>query len=66
MKLEDMTIRQVIDMCYNTKYCKECELRNWCNDHLTVPPTEWDKRGYDQLWLGPITAKEVPDEQQTT
>ena len=58
-KLEDLTIKEVVDMCYNTKYCSECELRQFCNDELITTPASWGMKDYIKTAIGAITAKEV-------
>ncbi len=62
MKFEDMTVRQLVDVCYNTKYCAEYELRTWCNNYCNVPPTDWEVKGYMKYWIGAITAEELNSE----
>ena len=61
MKLEDLTIKQIVETCYNTKFCKECMLHNWCHTYLEKAPTDWKINGHTDTYL-PIEAKEVPDE----
>lgn len=61
-KLEDLTIKEVVNICYNNKYCSECELRCWCNSELIKPVTDWEVEGYTKIAIGAITAEEVPDE----
>ena len=34
MKFEELTIQQVVETCYNTKFCNDCDLHNWCNQYL--------------------------------
>ena len=64
-KLEDLTIKEVVNMCYNTKYCAECEIRDWCNSELEKPVTDWEVKGFTKMAIGAITAEEVPDDNRT-
>lgn len=61
-KLEDLTIKEVVNMCYNTKYCAECEIREWCNSELEKPVTDWEVKGFTKMAIGAITAEEVQDD----
>lgn len=61
-KFEDLTIKEVVNMCYNTKYCSDCELRQFCNDELDNTPANWEVRGYTKMAIGAITAEEVQDD----
>ena len=61
-KLEDLTIKEVVNMCYNTKYCSECELRQFCNDELENTPANWEVKRYTKMVIGAITAEEVSDD----
>lgn len=63
-KFEDLTIKEVVNMCYNTKYCTECEIRDWCNSALNAPVTDWEVKGFTKMAIGAITAEEVQNDQR--
>lgn len=62
--LEELTIKEVVEMCYNTKYCTDCELRQFCNDEIVNTPSNWEIKAYTKMAIGPITAEEVQDDQR--
>lgn len=61
MKLEDLTIKQIVDTCYSTKFCNDCMLHYWCHTYLEKPPTDWKIHGYTDKAL-PVEVKEVQDD----
>ena len=61
-KVGDLTIRELAEMCYNIRYCKECELYPWCNQQLSDAPGKLVINNALEFEVGCIMAKEVQDE----
>ena len=61
MKLEDLTIEQVVETCFNTKFCNDCMLHDWCHEYFEKAPTDWKVQGYTDKVL-PIEVQEVKDD----
>lgn len=61
-EIGDLTVRELAEMCYNIRYCKECEIYSWCNQHLSDAPGNLVRNNALAFAVGCITAKEVQND----